>query len=409
MLLPSAVAYATPMSVCSVTAVDVNCRPTPTAPDPGALRFTVSCATHSAAPGGPVSVSAAGRENGPLCVARDGVDLSCEVRPTATCGMFKLDGTFVPGIGYEVRRPSGEVLGRLWTGPDHQALRRCTTNPDTCAEAADEVPSDLAPWLRLHACARGERCERQDPLDPWGRVLIEQGCASGHAEPCPWLADLAPEQGWTLAAMRDLGRGPLARRLRYVQVTPLPSAPSALQWWQGALPLLRPAGSADDPLPAVSRSDDGAVVARWSDAGFEVRDAQGRLKWAWTGGGVREVVVRPDGQQLLVRFATMFARVPLDRSTEPAQVVYDGYPETRELSLHGVLVRPDGWPAIGTRITSAGASWVVHTDLQGQFTVPSAGPSITVHLDGPSTTHLGPDGVDVTVRDGQQTPIPATR
>jgi hypothetical protein len=412
LLLPlTSLASATSVSFCSITPVDASCQPTVTGTDLAMLRFTVSCETHSAPPGGPGSISPKSPYDGTLRLLLDGVEVAGPVSPTARCGAggtFEFPGPFVAGLAYRVRGDPDIVSGQIRMGPDVSALWHCSTNPDTCVAAARQVPPDLAPWLRLHACIRGQPCApaRADPLDPWGQVLLETGCASGQPEPCEWLAGLAPDEGWPLAALHDRGSGPVARSLQTVQVSSMRGTPVTVQW-SGAQPLLSPASA----LPPAARSADGAVVATWSEAGLEVHDERGKLLWGWTGRGVQDVHVRPDGLQILVRFPTMFVRVPLDGSSERIGVAHDDRLVMRSY-IEGTLVRPDGWPAIATRVSRCEpdepeSSCVSRTDLLGRFAVRGTpGAPAVLRLDGPS---VGADAVEVEVQSGAQTPIPPSR
>ena len=398
-------ASATSMTRCTVTPVDRECRPTPTATDLDVMRLVSSCETHSSAPGGPVSVSPAGPLRGPVQLLLDGVAVSEPVSPTARCGegTFEIDAPLVAGLTYEVRW--GDDGGRVRVGPDISPLSRCYTNPDTCVAAAELVPQDLAPWMRLHACVAGQPCAqaREDPLDDWGRTQLALGCASWKPEPCAWMAEIAPGEGWPLAALQRRGEGPVARKLERLQTSPL-YGDVALRW-SGTQPLVLPAG---DPLPPADRAADGSVAATWSAEGLEVHDARGKLLWRWVGEGVQEVVVRPDGRQILVRFPVMFVRVPLDGSSDAVGTIYDER-LLKGARAEGTLVRPDGWPAVAARISrcAPGApeeGCVARTDLLGRFSLPvPPGEVVTARLDGPS---VGPVPVEVEIRGGAQIPIP---
>lgn len=289
-------------------------------------------------------------------------------------------------------------------GPDTSAASHCLTNPDTCVAAADAVPAELAPWLRLRACWAGD-CSALGPdaSSPALRGELEAGCTLFQRAPCAVLAVLAPAQGWRLAALSTLGEGPVSKRLTAVQ--PLPLALPASVRWRGGVPVVTP----PTDTPPNPRSADGAVVATWSTAGVEVRDAHGKLLWRWTGEGVQEVDVRPDGAQLLVRFPALVVRVPLDGSTAWLAPTWEGFPAATG-RLEGTVLRADGWPAVGALVSRCAegqplAMCSARADLLGRFGLPGVATGRdVVHVSGPEW--LGDAGADVVVVRGLPTRLP---
>jgi hypothetical protein len=402
-------AAATPMTMCAVAPLAADCSPAPTASEPGVVRFRVGCVTHSAAPGGPVATTPESAFQGRVTLEVAGRVAGGPLAPTERCGpgTYEREGRFVAGTEVLVRsadRPSDEPLGRLRVGPDLSAASRCLTNPDTCIAAADAVPAELAPWLRLHACWAGD-CSALGPdaASPALRSHLEAGCTLFQRAPCAVLAAVAPAEGWPLAALSDPGEGPVAKRLTAVQ--PLPLDLPATVRWRGGVPVVTPPSD----TPPSPRSADGAVVATWSRAGVEVRDAHAKLLWRWTGEGVQEVDVRPDGAQLLVRFPALVVRVPLDGSTAWLAPSAEGFP-TAPGRLEGTLLRPDGWPAVGARVSRCAegqplATCSARADLLGRFALPGAATGGDVaHVSGPGW--LGEAGADVVVVRGLPTRLP---
>ncbi|MCB9673477.1 MAG: hypothetical protein H6737_00080 [Alphaproteobacteria bacterium] len=381
LLLALNAAHASAMSTCGAALL----------PDGPGTRVLVSCEGASSAPGGPVSHFDVPVPNAPLSLRLRNVEVAVlervETREDGTA-VYATDRVLEPGLPYFVEGPDPIGGGGVLTaGPDTSVVHRCFTNPDTCVAAAEVVPAALGPALRMRACLGRHSCDeaRKDPLSDDDRGWLEVACTAFNPLACDWMQELEPATPWQWVDATPPGRGKLQSiGIRFFTVPA--DTPMRVGWTDEvpSLPVL--SADLDDTVqPASSRN---GRAARWNADGIELHDGKRRV-WEWPIAGVEGAALRPDGQQLLLRSGRLIAWVAFDtQQIAPFQGVPAG---PHGVPASGTLIRADGWPAAGTRVSApcdaddTAFSCTALTDLLGRWYLAGMHGS-TVRVEGP---HVG--------------------
>ncbi|MEZ4321635.1 MAG: hypothetical protein R3F61_29445 [Myxococcota bacterium] len=334
-----AAAHASAMSTCGAAVV----------PGDAPLTVSIACSGSSSAPGGPVSHFVMDVPDVPVTLVLRGMTLGSLRRGDVLedrSVRYTADIALEPGLVYDIVAP--EPLGRslVVAGPDADLLKRCSTNPDTCLPAVDAVPEDLRPALRLNACVRRQDCgpARQDPMTDDVHALVALSCTAFNTLACDWMQALEPDGGWGVMQGEGVpGKGKLqATGVRYFA---LPD-PTWHIGWVDAIP--SEPRIAPDAFASPASTASGTEVRIDADG---VRLVQGRkVVWTWEVQGIDEAALRFDGRQLVLKSGRVLVWVSFDGAGIAPIQGYPPRPAGTPTSLR--VIRADGWPAAGTRVSA---------------------------------------------------------